>query len=193
MYAHYLTAMARFDEALAESRRLIELNPLSAAAQNHLGWHYLYAHQFDQAIEQYKVVLSIDPNFAEAHRQLADAYREKGLFDDAVAETLRRWDLIGRRDDVPGLRQAYATLGWAGFWRKRLDIFRERSRQTYMAPTGSALIYAELGNKTQALDDLERAYREHDHDLVYMRVDHAWDSLRSEPRFHDLLKRMRLE
>jgi DNA-binding winged helix-turn-helix (wHTH) protein/TolB-like protein/Tfp pilus assembly protein PilF len=192
MYAHYLTAMGRFDEALAESQRLLELNPLSPAARNHLGWHYLYAHQFDQAIEQYKLVLSDDPNFTEAHRQLAEAYAEKGLFDNAIAETLKRWDLLGRTNEVADLQKAYVTTGWKGFWRKRLELFTERAKHTYMAPTGSAVIYAQLGNKSQALDDLERAYREHDHDLVYMKVDYVWDSLRSEPRFQELLKRMRL-
>jgi DNA-binding winged helix-turn-helix (wHTH) protein/TolB-like protein/Tfp pilus assembly protein PilF len=193
MYAHYLTAMGRFDEALAESQRLLELNPLSPAARNHLGWHYLYARQFDQAIEQYKLVLSADPNFTEAHRQLAEAYAEKGLFDDTIAETIKRWELLGRTNEVAALQKSYATMGWKGFWRKRLELFTERAKHTYMAPTGSAVIYAQLGDKSQSLDDLERAYREHDHDLVYMKVDHSWDSLRSEPRFQELLKRMRLD
>jgi DNA-binding winged helix-turn-helix (wHTH) protein/TolB-like protein/tetratricopeptide (TPR) repeat protein len=192
MYAHYLTAMGRFDEAFAESQRLLELNPLSPAAQNHLGWHYLYAHQFDQAIAQYKLVLSADPNFAEAHRQLAEAYAEKKLYNDAVAETLKRLDLIGRGNEMSDLQRAYATQGWKGFWRKRLDFFRERNKHSYMSPTGTANIYAVLGNKTEALVELERAYREHDHDLVYMKVDHVWDVLRTEPRFQEILKRMRL-
>jgi lipopolysaccharide biosynthesis regulator YciM len=192
MYAHFLTAMGRFDEALTESQRLLELNPVSPAARNHLGWHYLYAHQFDRAIEQYKLVLSADPNFAEAHRQLAEAYAVEGLFDEAVAETLKRWELIGRMNEVAGLQKSYADSGWTGFWRRRLDLYTERAKHTYMAPTGSAAIYAELGNHSQALDSLERAYREHDHDLVYMKVDHLWDKLRSEPRFQELLKRMRL-
>ncbi len=85
--------MGRFPEALAESQRLLELDPLSPSSRNHLGWHYLYSHEFDRAIEQYKLVLAIDSNFAEAHRQLVEAYAEKGKFDEAVAETLRRMRL----------------------------------------------------------------------------------------------------
>lgn len=192
MYAHYLSAMGRFDEALAESQRLLELDPLSPASRNHLGWHYLYAHQFDQAIEQYKLVLALDPNFAEAHRQLAEAYAEKGRFDEAVAETLKRWELIGRAAEVPALRLAYSESGWKGFWQKRLQLALERARRSYMSPAGNATIYAALKDTPDALSSLEKAYREHDMDLVYLKVDYTYDSLRSEPRFQELLKRMRL-
>jgi DNA-binding winged helix-turn-helix (wHTH) protein/TolB-like protein/Tfp pilus assembly protein PilF len=192
MYAHYLTAMGRFDEALAESQRLLELDPLSPASRNHLGWHYLYAHQFDQAINQYKLVLALDPNFAEAHRQLAEAYAEKGRFDEAVAEALKRWELIGRANEVPALKLAYSESGWKGFWQKRLQLTMERSKHSYMAPSGTATIYAALRDTRQALSSLERAYREHDMDLVYLKVDYTYDSVRSDPRFQELLKRMRL-
>lgn len=193
MYAHYLSAMGRFDDALAESQRLLELDPLSPASRNHLGWHYLYSHDFDRAIEQYKLVLAVDPNFAEAHRQLGEVYAEKGKFDEAVAEMIRRFELIGRTDEVPELRKAYSTLGWNGFWKKRLEFTLERSKHSYMSPSSTAWIYAELNDKSRALEWLERSYREHDHDLVYLKVDHTWDGLRSEPRFRDLLKRMKLE
>ena len=157
-----------------------------------MGWHYLYAHDFDHAIEQYKLVLAIDPNFAEAHRQLAEAYWEKGRFDESVAEMNRRYELIGRNDEVPLLEQAYSSSGLKGFWQKRLQLLLERSKHTYMSPSGVAFNYAKLSEKSRALDWLERAYREHDHDLVYLEVDPVWDSLRAEPRFQALLKRMRL-
>ena len=193
MYAHYLTAMGRFPDAFTESQRLLELDPLSPASRNHLGWHYLYAHEFDLAIEQYKLVLAVDPNFAEAHRQLADAYWEKGKFDEAIAETNKRFELIGRGDEVPALRQAYQTSGWKGYWQKRLQLNLERSKHSFVSPSGMAYYYAQLKDTSHALDWLERAYREHDHDLVYLRVDHVWDGLRMEPRFQELLKRMRLD
>ena len=192
MYAHYLTAMGRFPEALVESQRLLDLDPLSPASRNHLGWHYLYAHDFDRAIEQYKLVLAVDPNFAEAHRQLAEAYSEMSRFDESVAETCKRLELVGRSDEVSASREAYRVSGWSGFWRKRLQFLLERSKHSFVAASGFAYVYAELHDKSRALDWLERAYREHGHDLVYLKVDYSWDSLRSEPRFQELLKRMHL-
>ena len=192
MYAHYLTAMGRFPEALAESERLLELDPLSPASRNHLGWHYLYAHEFDQAIEQYKLVLAIDPNFAEAHRQLGEAYWEKGKFDEAIAETNKRFELIGRGGEVAALREAYLASGWNGYWQKRLQFGLERSKHFFVSPSGIAYYYTQLKDTSHALDWLERAYREHDHDLVYLRVDHSWDSLRTNRRFQELLKQMQL-
>jgi DNA-binding winged helix-turn-helix (wHTH) protein/TolB-like protein/Tfp pilus assembly protein PilF len=182
MYAHFLTAMGRFDEALTESQRLLELDPLSPASRNHLGWHYLYAHQFDQAIEQYKVVLAIDPNFAEAHRQLAEALWEKARFDESVVEMNRQFELIGRGDDVRALKEAYATGGWDGYWRKRLQLAQERSKRAFVSPSGIAYNYAALKDRSNTLTWLETAYREHDHGLVYLKVDHVWDGVRSEPR-----------
>jgi len=149
-------------------------------------------HEFDRAIEQYKLVLAIDPNFAEGHSQLAEAYSETGKFDEAVAEMNRRFDLIGRGDDVPALKKAYAMFGWKSFWQKRLKFGLERSKHSYMSASGTAFIYAQLRDTPEALSWLERAYREHDHDIVYLKVDHTWDSLRAEPRFQELLRRMRL-
>jgi TolB-like protein/DNA-binding winged helix-turn-helix (wHTH) protein/tetratricopeptide (TPR) repeat protein len=193
MYAHYLTAMGRFPEALAESQRLLELDPLSPASRNHLGWHYLYAREFDQAIEQYKLVLAIDPNFAEAHRQLAAAYWEVGRVDEGIAEADRRLELVGRGDEVASLKRAYLASGWNGYWRMRLQFGLERSKHSFVSPSGIAYYYVQMKDTSHALDWLERAYREHDHDLVYLKVDHVWDSLRGDPRFQDLLKRMRLD
>jgi len=192
MYAHYLTAMERFDEALVESRRLLELDPLSPASRNHLGWHYLYAHQFDEAIKQYKLVLAIDPNFTEAHRQLFEAYMRKRDFDDAVAESCKRYELLGRSDDAVTLKQAYARSGWNGFWQKRHELLLERNRRGQVSPAGIACSFGELGDKAQTMEWLQRGYRERDHDLVYARVDHCWDSVRSEQEFRDLMIRMGL-
>jgi tetratricopeptide (TPR) repeat protein len=190
MYAHYLSAMGRFDEALSESQRLLELDPLSPASRNHLGWHYLYARQFDKAIEQYKMVLVVDPNFAEAHRQLADAYSQKGQIEDSIAEMNKRFELIGRGDDVPGLKKAFAAGGWRGFWQKRLELVRERSKRTFIASSDYAYIYIMLKDKVNALNMLEQALREHDHSLVYLNVECYWDPLREEPRFKGVLQRL---
>jgi adenylate cyclase len=192
MYAHYLTAMERFEEALTESQRYLELDPLSPAARNHLGWHYLYTKQFDKAIEQYKLVVAIDPNFTEAHRQLAEAYWNTNKYDAAAAEIYKRYELLGRGTDGALLRQAYLKSGWEALWQKRHQILLERSKQGSVNPTSVACSYAGLNDKPQVMDWLERAYREHDHDLVYLRVDSCWNGVRNDPEFQKLLKKMKL-
>lgn len=193
MYAHYLTAMNRLDEALSESRRFLELDPISPTPVQHLGWHYLYAHQFDKAVEQYKRVLSMDPNYTEAHRQLADAYWQKGLLDESVAEMEKQLTLQGRsREDVVALREAYKLAGWHGYWRKRLEINFARAREKYIAPSTFAECYSRAGDPAQALDWLERAYERRDHQLVYLNLIYDYKELRHDPRFQSILTRMAL-
>jgi DNA-binding winged helix-turn-helix (wHTH) protein/TolB-like protein len=193
MYAHYLTAMDRPDEALGESQRLLELDPLSPASRNHLGWHYLYTRQYDQAIQQYKLVLAIDPNFTEAHRQLSQAYKEVNKLDEAADEMCKRYELMGRGTDAVLLKQAYVKSGWNGLWQMRHEIMLKRSKEAYVSPSGIACSYAGLKDKPHLLEWLARAYRERDHDLVYAKVDQCWDSVRSEPQFQELMKKMKLE
>ncbi len=195
--AHAALAQVAFlwdwDWSAAEKqfKRAIELTPGDPEI-HHMYAHYLYAHQFDLAIEQYKLVLAVDPNFAEAHRQLADAYWQKGQFDEALAEMNKRLELVGRGHEVPALKKAFAAGGWKTFWQKRLEFARERSKRTYIAASDFAYFYVFLKDKPRALDMLERALREHDHSLVYLKVECTWDTLRSEPRFQELLRRMRL-
>ncbi|HEV2800477.1 MAG TPA: protein kinase [Pyrinomonadaceae bacterium] len=194
MYAHYLTAMGRLDEALAESKRFIELDPISPTPVQHLGWHYLYAHEFDKAIEQYKRVLVLDPNYTEAHRQLADAYWQKGMHDEAVAEMEKQLTLQGRsREDVVALGEAYKLSGWHGYWQKRLEINFERAKSTYIAPSTFAECYSRSGDHPRALEWLEKAYERRDHQLVYLSMTYDYAELRPDPRFQNLLGRMKLK
>ncbi|HEX8458982.1 MAG TPA: protein kinase [Pyrinomonadaceae bacterium] len=194
MYAHYLTAMGRIDDALQESRRFLELDPISPTPVQHLGWHYLYAHEFDKAIEQYKRVLALDPNYTEAHRQLADAYWQKGLHDEAVAEMEKQLTLQGRsREQVVALREAYKLSGWHGYWRKRLEINFERAKATYVAPSTFAECYARSGDPARALEWLEQAYDRRDHQLVYLNMTYDYAELRPDPRFQNLLGRLNLK
>jgi hypothetical protein len=74
----------------------------------------------------------------------------------------------------------------------RLQFGIERSKHSFVSPSGIAYYYVQMKDTSHALDWMERAYREHDHDLVYLRVDHVWDSLRGDPRFRELLNRMKL-
>lgn len=193
MYAHYLAAMGRHDEALSESKRFLELDPISPTPVQHLGWHYLHTRQFDKAVGQYKRVLSMDPNYTEAHRQLAEAYWLKGLLDEAVTEMEKQLTLQGRsREDVFALREAYKLSGWHGYWRKRLDINFTRAKETYIAPTTFAECYYRSGDHERTLEWLEKAYQRRDHQLVYLNLTYDYAELHSHPRFRNILSLMQL-
>jgi TolB-like protein/thioredoxin-like negative regulator of GroEL len=193
MYAHFLTAMGRTEDALAESMRFLALDPISPTPVQHLGWHHLYARQFDKAIDQYRKVLAMDPNYIEAHRQLADAYWQRGLLDEAVSEMEKQLTLQGRSEEsLRALRAAYSASGWAGYWRKRLDLSYRRARETYVAATTLAEGYARSGDRVRALEWLEKAYRQRDHQLVYLNQDYVFAEFHHDPSFQSILGRLRL-
>jgi hypothetical protein len=90
------------------------------------------------------------------------------------------------------LKEAYATSGWRGYWRKRIDLAQEDAKRGYSEPYHLATIHARLGEKEQALAYLHKAYEEISHWLIYLKVDPKLDTLRSDPRFTALLHRIGL-
>ena len=198
--AHYwyafsvLTRQGRFEEAIAEMNRALELDPFSLIINTNLGWIFYYAHRYDDALEQCRKVLDLDSTFASAHVRMVQAYEQKGMFDDAIAETeklipLRREE---RPEDIDALRRAYRMSGAKGYWRLRLGSVQEQSKHHYVSPSFVASIYASMGEKEQAFSWLEHAYAERDNWLTFLKVDPRFDTLRLDPRFRDLLRRIGL-
>ncbi len=111
--------------------------------------------------------------------------------DEAVAEYLTA--VSGApAEEITALRDAYSTLGWKGFWRKRLDILKKESEQRYISPLRVAQIYIRLGEKDQALEWLEKGHEERTSWLIDLKSSPIYDSLRAEPRFQRLLRRVGL-
>jgi TolB-like protein/Tfp pilus assembly protein PilF len=193
IYSHYLLEKGRVAESLVESRRNLELDPLSPATNLHLGWHYLYARQYDQAIEQERKTLDMDHNYARAYLYLAEAYVGKGLFDEAIEAYLKNKMLDGgTAAEVAALKAAYTKAGFKAYWQKALELALERSKSRYVAPYNIAVIYGRLGEKDKAFEMLEKAYAEHSKMMVGLNLEFAFDGLRSEPRFADLQRRIGL-
>lgn len=192
MYSHFLMEMGRTEESLAESRRSLELDPLSPAPNLHLGWHFLFAHKYDQATEQLRKTLQMDPNYVEAHLYLGEAYEEKGMNQEAVAEFQKAVALSGRTPQyVAALGHAYALLGRRS---EALRIIVElQSKRPLTSSYEIATVYAGLGDKDKAFKSLEKAYQHHDFHLAFsFNVNPKLDSLRSDPRYADILGRMDL-
>jgi adenylate cyclase len=200
-YAHnmygiiYLTPMGRHEEGITELKRALELDPLSISAHNDFGWAFVHARQHDQAIEQFQKLLEMEPNLSQGHWGLGEAYLQKGMYKEAIAEMQKMVDLAGGSADVEGyLGWAYGVAGQRDEALKVLDTLKERAKQEPVDPTAFAFIYAGLGEKDQAIEWLQKAYEEPagSWELMWLKVEFMYDSLRSDPRFTELLKKVGL-
>ena len=190
-YAECLSFQGRFDEAFRESERARQLDPLSLIIAADSGAILYFSRQYDRAIEQFRVVLEMEPNFPRAH-VLVFAYTQKGLFAEAL-DDLERWRRV---DDTPSIWAAqayvYSRSGQQEQARRALKKFEELNRRQQMDPAAIAWAYAVMGNKDQAFALLEEAYSQHSNALTTLKVEPAYDPLRSDPRFQDLLRRVGL-
>ena len=190
-YAEFLVPMGRTDEGIAENKKAIDLDPLSLHTNASLGVGLYYAHRYAQAILQLRKTIDLDPTYWWAHSYLGRAYEQQGQFPEAIAEFQEAVRLgSGITEPKAFLGRVYAVSGKRAEARKVLEELNEVSKQFYVSPYNVALIYAGLGEKDQALAWLERAFAERSTWMPYLKVDPWLDSLRSEPRFQDLLRRM---
>jgi TolB-like protein/tetratricopeptide (TPR) repeat protein len=193
-YGHCLFAMGRLDEAGRQMQYARELDPLSIPCNLGVGWSFYYARQYDQAIEQYRKTLEIAPNLPMVLYELGLAYLNKGLYQEALAEFQKAYELSGGAPAaVALLGHAYALAGRTAEARQELARLHEVSKQKYVPSLYRAFIYAGLNDKDQAFLWLEKAYEDRSNYLIYLGVEPSIDNLRSDPRYHDLLRRVGLE
>jgi tetratricopeptide (TPR) repeat protein len=182
--------MGRHEEAIAQMKQALETDPLSLVVNANLGGVYYWARRYDEAIAQCRRTLEIDADFVVAHARLLETYQQTGMYEQAIAEMQRMDNEV--RQQAPLLQRAYRAGGARGYWQKLLELTMDRANREYVTPSRVARIYARLGDETQALEWLEKAYRERDLFLGDLKVDPNFDSVRSDPRFADLLRRMGL-
>jgi serine/threonine protein kinase/tetratricopeptide (TPR) repeat protein len=193
MYSVYLSAMGRADEALAEIRRAQELDPLSIVTQITVGWTFYYARGYDQAVEQCGKILELEPNSVGARDCLGLSYLAKKMYEKAIAECQRAVDLSGNDlNRAVDLARAHALAGNKAAARKALNELRARARRSYVPPSLFAQIHLSLREKKQGLAWLETAYVDRDVYLAQLKVEPAFDSVRSDPAFRDLMRRLNL-
>jgi TolB-like protein len=192
-YAAYLEAVGRVDEAIAENQRAREREPLSLIIGALRGRTFLHARRYDRAIRELGECLDLDPNFAQAHLYLGWAYEEQRKYEEALAELQKGFTLSGGESEMAGaLGHAYAVSGKSVEAEKALLMLMERSAQHYVAPFDVALIHLGLGAKDSAFEWLEKAYEDHSTWLIWLKVDPRFDTIRDDPRYRDLLRRMRI-
>jgi eukaryotic-like serine/threonine-protein kinase len=191
-YGLLLVSRGQTEEAIAETKRAQQLDPLSLIVDMGLGGLYIYARRFDEAIAYLEKVRDLHPEAFQPDSNLAYIYEIKGMKNEAVAAYLRSRTLAGdTAERVAALKAAYAASGYKGYMQKRVDEMKEHARQKrYISPFSVALIYAQMGEKNQALTWLEKTYEERNYRLLFINIDARLDTLRSEPRFSDLVRRV---
>src|SRR5229473_6840482 len=191
-YAEHLMWLGRFDEALSESERARQLDPLSLIIATDYGTILYFSRQYDRAIEQLRTVLRKDPYFPRASIIWA-AYVEKRMFTQALAQ-IESWHRLNGEGPWYWSWQAY-IYGRAGQLeraRRELEKLEKVSRHEQVNPVIMLWAHLGVGDKEEALADLEKAYSEHFVILATLKVEPAFDPLRSDPRFQDLLRRVGL-
>ena len=191
-YSNYLLVSKHFEDALAEVQRAQALDPVSLAASVNVGWTLYYARQYDRAIEQCRKALDLDANSDGAHACLGWSYRAKGLRDEAIGELERAVALTNRDPSrLEGLGRALAVFGRKLEAAKIVEELAGRAEQTYVPPYYFATIPAALGEEKESLTALDRVLSERDVYAVWLEVDDVFDSLRREPQFEELVRRVR--
>ncbi len=190
LYGLFLSVMGRTVEAIAEQKRALSLDPLSYKINDDLALSYLDLDQYDKAIKQFQLCIELDPNLPSAHKGLGVVYLLKGLHEQAIKEFRKAEALSG------GQKRYKGYLGWAlaltGERSKALEILHELEQQPN-AEGAIALVYIGLGDKDLAFDWLEKAYLSSSSMMILIKIDPYYDGLRSDPRFTELLRKMRFE
>ncbi len=195
-YGLYFINVRQPNDALREFKLAQELDPLSPSIAVTAVWPYIFAppsaRQYDQAVTRLRRIIDVNPNFPPAHSLLGWVYKQKGMFDEAIAESNK----VRQLDDSPwslaNLGVVYAVAGKRGEAKRVLDELQGLPKQKHVRPTMMAAIYAGLGEKDQAFSWLEKAFESRDEDVTLLSVDPKFDGLRTDPRFADLVRRMNL-
>jgi len=186
----FLSVMGRHEEAIGEMRRAMELEPLALNQGANFSAVYIYARQYDKALEQAKKIYELEPTLVTAQNWLSHAYSCNGMYSEAIALTEKT--LSTNHPLYAPLSHAYAL---AARRREAEDVMKkwsEAEKTEYVSNYWRAVTYAALGDKEAAFAQLEKAYQAHDWFLARLKVDPWMDSLRDDPRFTELIKRIGL-
>jgi serine/threonine protein kinase/Tfp pilus assembly protein PilF len=185
---------ARFDEAIEEMKQALELDPFSLIINCDLGWVYYYSRQYDHAIEALQKTLEMDPNYVSAHSFLGRVYLQKAMYKEALAEFKKEKEPSkGWMQNVETLFAiAYLKMGQIKEAKQILDDMIARAKQEYVSPYYIALLSFSLSENDLGFEWLDKAYKERDHWLLYLKVEPLFDSIRSDPKFTKLLKNIGL-
>lgn len=193
-YSVLLSFLGRHDEAIAEAKRARQLDPLSLTLSAAVGMNLCLGGYYDQALEQLLETLKLDENFYRSHLGLALVYLQKGMQEKALQEFQWLYKHSPGPEELANLGYAYAVAGKKEEARKivaQLNRLDETLRRRHGIWVQLARIYCALGEYDKAFQNLNQAFEAHSWRLADVKADRAWDSVRNDPRFQDLLLRMK--
>jgi TolB-like protein/DNA-binding winged helix-turn-helix (wHTH) protein/Flp pilus assembly protein TadD len=192
-YGDYLSVRGRHDEALLEAKKALDLDPLNLMIGTWVGLRYYLARKYDGALEQSRNTVELDPNFAAAHLLLGETYVRMGLHEKGLAELRSASSLSGNSPlYLAQVAVAYASEGRKPEALQIITQLQTTSSKRYVSPYGLAQIYAALNDKEQTFKWLQVACDDRAVWMSYLAVDPVFDGYRSDQRFQDLLRRVRL-
>ncbi|MGE0128010.1 MAG: protein kinase [Blastocatellales bacterium] len=187
-YCGLLLSQGRFEEALAEARRSQELDPLSFQAHYSLARVYFFARRYEQALSYSRKMVELSPNIATAHAILGLVLSQQGKHEEAISELRRGFDLNRQHSHRAWLAYGYARAGRRDEALKLLRKLESLATRERVSPIYIARIYCGLGDRENALAWLRKAYDERSDHMLIIGVDPAYDPLRSDPRFIEMLR-----
>jgi TolB-like protein/predicted Ser/Thr protein kinase len=185
----------RQQEALAEANRAYQLDPLSPIIGYRVGAIHIWARQYDEAIVVCNKLANENPTFAVAHFCLARAYWGKRMYPEVIEEWKAFGQLFGAQtqsDFASAMEQGFRSAGWKGALAKAIEVRQAQRKTGYSSAYEIATLYADSGDKDQAFRWLDTAYQERDRLLPGLKADFLFDSLRSDPRFAELVRKVGL-
>ena len=193
VYSYLLSATGRFNESLAISKRGLNADPLSIPLSNDVAGSYYMARRYDEALTQIQEAIKTDPNRNDTYFALGGIYEQKGMYDEAIAAYKKQIGNSERTSAILGvLGHAYAASGRRGEALKILDELKAMSKDKYASPYDLAILYTGLGDKDQAVAQLNRAYEERAGWIINLKYEPMFDPLRLDPRFTQLVSRLNL-
>jgi tetratricopeptide (TPR) repeat protein len=193
LYSYLLSAMGKLDQAVTTAQRGLDAAPLSLPLSEDLTGAYYLARRYDESTRAALKSLEIEPNNFGPYLRLAEIYEVQRMHDAAIQQCQKAIGLVGRRTPLLALMgHAYASSGRPQEALKILDELNAKSKQEYVSSYDLAILYVGLADKDRAFEQLNKAYDDRAGWIIYLNVEPIFDPIRSDPRFGELVKRLKL-
>lgn len=189
-HSRALATQGRTEEAIAETNRVLALTP-TPLEWDYPIWVFILARRHDLARERTQELLEVAPSWVWGHFEMAQVYEQEGQFEEAAQESLKADELFGMDPKrVAQLKGILAKSGAKGYWKLTLENYKESAKSNYVPSVLVAEACVRVGDKECAFEWLERGFEERDDLMINLKVEPVFDSLHSDPRFRDMVRRV---